>query len=327
MKSKVTIESCAALLAALLSLLVSCVGTEGGPGQSLWDGVCTTEREGWEKCDSNRIQWCHILEGMTPHFHEGLNCQALGLTCVEQESAGGGLTGYEAFCVDESMTCQQGAYACVDNTARNCVGGVTALAPCGTQVCDLSGGEAVCRQDTTEECGGHGQLVDGACQCDDTYEQDPDDPADCVSSYTFPQRACYVFNQGRDSIPLDHQLDATNDRPGPHAHVDEVMQVRLLAAHTSNYVHFPVTQTGEYVLFLDTAGVVTNVYDADGLALPMENPGANGMCADVLADHFHISTTYTGDGSSAVPAIVEFQVAQDTTVKLLVMFEDEEHEE
>jgi len=104
------------------------------------------------------------------------------------------------------------------------------------------------------------------------------------------------------------------------------MEVHLLAANASNYMHFPVMETGEYVMFLDTAGVVANIYDKDGNEVPFTNPGPNGKCADVLVDHFHISGTYTGDGSSPEPAIVEFQVTEDTEVKLLVLMSEEEHE-
>mgnify|MGYP001292112109 CR=1 FL=1 len=296
--------------------------TEG----ALWDGVCTEERSGWEKCDSNRIQWCHVVEGMEAHFHEGLNCEALSLTCVEHELEEDGAVSYRAFCVDESMTCGDGEFACSDNTAQNCIDGVMALEPCGTKHCHEEADEAVCEYPGDEECGGHGQLVDETCQCDENYETDPEDATNCISTLSFPEMACRIFNEQKDSVAEEHHLDATDSRPGPHAHLYEVMEVHLLAANASNYMHFPVMETGEYVMFLDTAGVVANIYDKDGNEVPFTNPGPNGKCADVLVDHFHISGTYTGDGSSPEPAIVEFQVTEDTEVKLLVLMSEEEHE-
>ena len=300
---------------------------DGDSDNESWDGICTNERDGWEKCDNNRIQWCHVLEGMDPHFHEGSNCEALGLTCVEHAHEHDGHTDYEAFCVDESMTCEEGEFTCVDNTARNCIDGVMALEPCGTMLCHEETDEAVCEQEGDAECGGHGHMESDECHCDENYEVDPDDSTNCVATLSFPEIACQTFTDYKDDIPEDHQLEATDTTPGPHAHLDEVMQVQLLAANSSNYVHFPVLETGEYVLFLDTEGVAVNFYDKAGVEVPFTNPGPNGFCSDSLVDHFHISATYTGEGSDPVPTIMEFQVEADTEVRFLIMFhEEDEHD-
>ncbi len=298
--------------------------SDGDTEEGTWDGVCTDERDGWEKCENNRIQWCHVLEGMDPHFHEGSNCEALGLTCVEHAREHDDHTHYEAFCVDESMICEAGTFACVDNTAQNCIDGVMALEPCGTKHCHEEAAEAVCEQEGEEVCGGHGHMDGDTCHCDENYELDPDDPANCIAVLSFPEMACRTFADEKDDIPTDHRLDATDTKPGPHAHLDEVMEAHLLAANASNYVHFPVLETGEYVMFLDTAGVVVTFYDKDGEEVPFTNPGPNGMCSDALTDHFHISATYTGDGENPVPTIVEFHVEADAAVKFLVMFHEED---
>lgn len=302
---------------------------DGDTDDGDWDGVCTGERDGWEKCENNRIQWCHVLEGMEPHFHEGQNCEALGLTCIENTHEHDGHTRYEAFCVDESVTCEAGEFACVENTAQNCIDGVMALLPCGTKHCHEEADEAVCEQEGEEECGGHGHLHEGVCHCDENYEVDPNDPTNCIALLSFPEMACQIFADHKDDIPADHHLDATDTKPGAHAHLDELMAVHLFAANTTNYVHFPVLETGEYVLFLDTAGVVASFYDKAGEEVPFTNPGPNGFCAEALVDHFHISATYPGDGTSPVPTIIAFEVEEDTEVKLLVMFHEEvghEHE-
>ncbi len=293
-----------------------------------WDGVCSEETENFEKCEDNRIQWCHVLEGMDPHFHEGLNCESLGLTCMEHaENAGTDQLRYVAYCVDESITCEEGEYACAENTAQNCLDGVMAMEPCGTGTCHEHDGEALCEDADDEECNGHGHLHDDACECDEGYEQDPDDPASCVSELSFPELACELYNNNKDAIEDDHKLDATDSKPGPHAHLDEVMQVQLLSANASNYVHFPMLESGEYVLFADVAGVLKAFYDKDGNELPFTNPGPNGMCESDLVDHFHISGTYTGDGESPQPIIAEAQVDQDTTLRFLVMLHEEEEED
>lgn len=323
----------------LLTLLLSACGngdgnqdvdgdTDGDTDTITWDGECTDERDGWEKCESNRVKWCHILEGMNPHFHEGLNCEALGLTCVEHVHEHDGHTDYEAFCVDESMTCEEGQFACVENTAQNCVNGAMALEPCGTKECHTEGDEAICEQAGDEECGGHGHLHDGECHCDEGYEVDIDDETKCVATLSFPELACQIFEDHADNISADHHLDATDERPGPHAHLDELMEVHLLSANASNYIHFPVLESGEYVMFLDTAGVAKKFYDKDGEEVQFTNPGANSFCTDSLVDHFHISAVYTGDGENPVPTIVEFQVETDTEVKFLIMFhEEDDHED
>lgn len=110
----------------------------------LWDGVCTAAHDGFEKCENNRIQWCHVLDGTAPHFHEGLNCQALGLSCVEHAHEHDGHTHYQAFCVDESMTCEAGEFRCEANRAHNCLEGAMAVSPCGTRECHEESGQAVC---------------------------------------------------------------------------------------------------------------------------------------------------------------------------------------
>lgn len=313
----------------LLPVIIAFVACEdsNNAGSTTWDGVCQDNRDGWEKCSQNRIQWCHVLEGMTPHFHEGLDCDALGLTCVEFQVTTNGATVWAASCVDSTQTCTDGEFKCEENSAMNCLNKAMAIEPCGTKTCHEDTALAHC-EEGEEECGGHGHLDGDECLCDENYEIDKEDATNCIATMSFPELVCADFNAGKDSIDTDHQLDATDTFPGPHAHLDEVMSINLLADNNPNYMHFPVTVTGEYFLFLDTADVVTNFYVKAGEKVPSTKAGPNGFCKDDLVDHFHISATYTGDGTSPVPTIVELNVEQDMEVRFLVKFhEDEENAE
>ncbi len=108
--------------------------------EKAWE--CEDGKDGWERCTDNKVQYCHIVEGMEPHFHWGQDCQKDGYECVEVKDG-------EAVCVDHSTSCSEGDFHCdgLDDTAYNCVDGHYSVIPCGTsKACHETTTEAVCEE-------------------------------------------------------------------------------------------------------------------------------------------------------------------------------------
>jgi hypothetical protein len=274
---------------------------------------CVAARDGWEQCLDNKVQYCHIVEGMEPHFHWGADCAALGYACVE-------LSENEAACLDESTTCTAGTFKCENNTAYNCVTeeghSHWAIEPCGTaKHCHEEANEAHCEEEEdSNECGGHGHLHDNECHCDTGYGHDGTDTTTCIIN---PESICTLFG----STPHQHTVaTAFADFPNVHADLYEPIEVAL-PANTSSYIHFPVTHNGEYVIFVDTAGSVEavmhrNETDVTGLSAA----GANGMCSTEIPEHYHLELAMDGE-TAPVPYIIRFsnQLATATTVRFMVV--------
>ncbi len=102
------------------------------------DFACVEDRANWEQCADDMIQWCHVIEGMDPHFHWGMDCASSGYSCVE-------LTASQAVCVDMSSSCDEGAFKCEDNTAYNCVDGHWGIESCGSKECAEESAAAICQ--------------------------------------------------------------------------------------------------------------------------------------------------------------------------------------
>jgi len=314
--SRSSLRAMMALLAlALLALLAlpACGGDEGGDetgGEESFE--CTTERDGWEQCLDNKVQYCHIVEGMDPHFHWGSDCQALGYACVE-------LTGSQAACLDEGSTCTVGEFKCEGNSAYTCVDheghGHWAIEPCGTAAhCHEEADEAHCEEESGGECGGHGHLHDAECHCNEGYGHDGDDTSTCVIN---PQAICDLFAE----TPHSHTVvTAFADFPDAHADLYEPIEVELPAGAAS-YVHFPVTHDGEYVIFVDTEGAVDAVMHRSETEVgSFHAAGANGKCSDTIPEHYHVDLEMDGDGDK-VPYILRFAdtFASATKVRFLIM--------
>jgi len=273
---------------------------------------CTTERNGWEQCVDNKVQYCHIVAGMDPHFHWGSDCEALGYECVELNES-------TAACLDESSTCIAGEFKCENNTAYNCVDhdgdGHWAIDPCGTaKHCHEEADEAHCEEETSEECGGHGHLHDSECHCDDGYGHDGTDTTTCVIN---PEGICTLFGD----TPHQHSVvTAFADFPSAHADLYELIEVEL-TANASSYIHFPVTHDDEYVIFVDTADAIDAVMHRDETdVMSFHAAGANGMCSTDIPEHYHVELEMDGD-EPPVPYIIRFsdQFTTTTTVRFMVV--------
>ena len=317
-------------LAALLALplLAACESDGGGEeGTTTWE--CDAAHDDWELCTDGVVQWCHVLEGMEPHFHNGANCAALGLECVE-------LTAGDAACVDMDSSCTEGDSYCGaegtedENTAFTCVDGHLAVEPCGTAYhCHEEDGAAVCELEGEDECGGHGHLHDGVCECEDGYTIDPDDETNCVADGeepSFPEASCTLF---QDDEALESKAVVTTFAgvfaADYHADLEVPVEVTLPDNEVS-YIHFPCLEDGEYVIFLSHAEVLEAVLDRNENELVLGGGVANGMCSEVIPDHYHADLTYDGDGEGPVPFVLRFAAVPSETVRFLVRIHEEDHD-
>ena len=273
---------------------------------------CTTERDAWEQCLDNKVQYCHIVEGMDPHFHWGADCQTLGYECVQTSES-------QAACLDEGSTCTVCEFKCEANSAYTCVDheghGHWAIEPCGTAAtCHEEADAAHCEEESSEECGGHGHLHDAECHCNEGYGHDGDDTSTCVIN---PQAICDLFAE----VPHSHSVVTVfADFPDAHADLYEPVEVEL-PVNAASYVHFPVTHDGEYVIFVDTLGAIDAVMHRDGSEVgSFHAAGASGKCSDAIPEHYHAELEMDGDGDK-VPYIVRFAAtfATSTTVRFLIV--------
>lgn len=296
-------------------------GATGGTGGSTSTWECDADHADWERCEENKVQYCHIVSGMDPHFHWGMDCEAQGYQCHDDGMG-------EATCVDTSQTCTDGEFRCEDNTAYNCIDGKMGIEPCGTaKHCHEEADEAHC-EETGDECGGHGHVHDNECHCDEGYELDPADPLNCIASVPFPQLACDQFQNGTVEQKQVATTFADVFSPDTHADLDVPVEVTLPDNATS-YIHFPVLETGDYVLFFNTTGAFETVLHrgdmVTGTAVspPPSGGTPNGMCETVLTEHWHAELEYDGDGSGPVPYVIEFKPTSPQTVRFIIKHHEE----
>ncbi len=275
---------------------------------------CTEERDGWEQCVDDRIQWCHLVTGMEPHFHWSTDCSELGLSCVETDD-------HKAHCVDMTQNCDEGDAFCDHNTAHYCVDGHLAEKPCGTSnVCREEGGTAFCEPMSGDECGGHGYLDHGECVCDRFYEQDPEDALVCIEANPFPEQACIMHSEDErhtEEAASSFEEALTQDH---HAHLDEIIQATLDAG-SAGYLRFPVAESGDYVIFLDTEGELSRVLDENGDEISASGGTPNDMCPEVWVEHYHVHTHV----HEMVPYVIEFVEGESRTVEFLIRFKEDDH--
>lgn len=289
---------------------VGCGDDDSGGGETSFE--CTVERDGWEQCSGDEVQYCHIVEGMDPHFHWGADCGALGFECVEVSES-------EAVCVDPASSCTVGEHRCEENTAYNCVDhggeGRWAVIPCGTsKTCHDEADEAVCEEEAGEECGGHGHLHDGECHCDEGYGHDGADVTTCVID---PESMCTLFG---GEAHVHTAVTQFEDFPSAHADLYEPVEVELPAGAPS-YIHFPVTHDDDFVLFVDTPGAIDAVMHRDETDVAsFHAAGANGMCDTEIPEHYHVGLEMDGE-QAPVPYVIRFSdgFGQATTVTFMVV--------
>ncbi len=192
---------------------------------------------------------------------------------------------HEADCVDPTTTCAAGDFQCDDNTAMNCLDGHFSIEDCGTGECHEHGDEAECEESSSE------------------FD---------------PQQACDLFDS---ETPENKAVTTTFGDVfdgAYHADLDVPVYVTLPEQQAS-YIHFPVEVSGEYVVFLNTAGVFDKILDSDEVEQATSGGVANGECPEVLVDHYHGLLEYDGDGTGPVPFVIGFQAVAAQEVGFIVM--------
>ncbi len=171
-------------------------------------------------------------------------------------------------------------------------------------------------------------IISPGCGDDDDADNDDDDDTDDdanddADDNEFPQEACDQFENGE--VEQKGVVESFDDvfSEDYHADLDTPVEATL-PDNAESYIHFPVYQSGEYVVFLDTADVFGAVYDRNGDEASASGGIANGMCEDVLADHYHVGgVEYDGDGESPVPYVIKFAAVSTQTVRFIIKYYDE----
>jgi hypothetical protein len=235
---------------------------------------CSEDKNAWEQCVDDKVQYCHIVTGMEPHFHWGADCQSLGYQCLE-------LSQQEAACLDEDSTCTVGDTKCEDNTAYQCVDhdgqGHWTVDPCGTA--------ATCREH------------DGEVHCEKAETTfDPQDACDAMASTSAEEKSV---------------VTAFDDVFSPDYHAELGLRIHVtLPDDQPSYIHFPVFSCGEFAVFLDQAGVFDGIQRRDQTDMTVSGGSAVELCSSAVPEHWHADLEWDGDGTEGtdpVPYVIRFQ--------------------
>ncbi len=294
MKNQFKISKLAALFSAILFVSISACDDNSNDADSTVDTAsdtspsdsynqdisyeCTTDRDGWEQCVGNKVQYCHIVEGMEPHFHWGADCAALGYACVETSAS-------TAACLDETSTCAAGTFKCENNSAYNCVmnnGSLSiAIEPCGTAAtCQASESEALCEKNAVEE----------------TFD---------------PQRACDAILA--EAVEFKGVVTVFDDVFAEDYHADQETRISVtLPNNAASYIHFPVFSCGEYAVFFNQTGIFDGIQHRDGTLMTTSGGTAVTLCAENIPEHWHADLEWDGDddqteGTDPVPYVIRFK--------------------
>jgi hypothetical protein len=235
---------------------------------------CTTERDGWQQCVDNKVQYCHIVSGMDPHFHWGADCQSLGFTCIEASQNVAG-------CLDQASICTVGASKCEDNTAYNCLDhdgqGHWAIEPCGTA--------ATCKQEGTKALCDHAPV---------TF--DPQDACDAMTATAVEEKAV---------------VTTFGDVFAPNYHAELGIRVHVtLPDNQVSYIHFPVFSCGEFAVFANRTGVLDGIQHRNESEMTLSGGTAVGLCSADIPEHWHADLEWDGDGTEGtdpVPYVIRFK--------------------
>ncbi|RJO64438.1 MAG: hypothetical protein C4523_18420 [Myxococcales bacterium] len=101
------------------------------------------------------------------------------------------------------------------------------------------------------------------------------------------------------------------------AHADLGKMIALsLSDGKPGFVHFEAEKTGDYAVYLDTAGTFDKALDEEGHELEVEMLGENPDCADKLPELIHILVT--NDSGQVKPQVLQFKSGPARTVKLFI---------
>jgi hypothetical protein len=276
-------------------------------GSAAWQ--CDKNHNGWEQCQNNRIVVCHG-DIASPHFHNAEDCGGKSLTCMAGDEPG------EAACVDSTKACAASDVRCDQNTAYFCIDGKLAVKACGTaKECHLHQGEAHCEK-KSGECGGHGHVHGSECECDPGYKKDPANALNCIEE-DFAEHSCELF---KGTASTGTAVDTFSDFSQSHVSIDTPYAITL-PDNKPSYVHFPVAEDGEYVIFVSEAGVLDTVMhrnETDVSPAP-KNGGANAKCATDIKEHFEADLKKDDAQADKVPYILRFKaIAGGKTVTVMV---------
>ncbi len=137
-----SIERAARRAGLALALALGVLACDDGDAAAPTGPPCDAERNGWEYCVDDAVQWCHVGgDAVGGHLHAGKDCAADGLVCREGED-------HLAYCAPVDAACTPGeAGECVDGDAMNCVDGLWGTRRCGVgRQCEVRDTWAVCAE-------------------------------------------------------------------------------------------------------------------------------------------------------------------------------------
>ncbi len=266
-----------ALLATTIAALSSC-NDDGDDNQGTGGAGGDTSFD----CDLAHDGHEQCADNMVQWCHAELEHFHWGANCEDIGLTCVELSETEAVCVDEGSTCTVGEAECQDNRAYNCLpGGQWAVEPC-TSACHVHDGEAECEQD-----------------CSTTA---PDDA--CAAMAETPEQS-QVVETFSEVFSEDY-----------HAELGVPVEVTL-PDNAVGHIHFPVTSSGEFAVFLDTAEVFDAIVDQSENDMLASGGTPNSVCPTTLVDHYHADLTYNGSGDPQA-YVLRFKAVPTTTVTFVI---------
>ena len=186
-----------------------------------------------------------------------------------------------------------------------------------------------------EECGPDGHSHGTECHCFSDQE-----PTEIGGVEYCLQQGCAGENGGdqEETEDLDqHACEHLGDDPEQvqavstfadfsNAHVDlETLAEIDLPENSQGFVHFPGKETGEVLVFVDTADAIDTFLDADENELIAHSHGSNTDCPDEFPEVWHVEIV--NDSGSVQPQIIRFKENEAEHVHVLILESDESEDE
>jgi len=133
--------------------------------------------------------------------------------------------------------------------------------------------------------------------------------------------ACAALEETGENVTAADEFAKFEDA---HADLGELI-VLSLPDGKPGFVHFPASETGDFAVYLDTAGAFDKALDGEGHELETETLGANPDCSDKLPALFHVLVT--NESGQIKPQILQFKSGAARTVKLFIHEAGEDHEQ